>query len=139
MNPSKSLMASALLAALAAPVAHAAEPVPQQNPEGVAASAQEGMVIARDRETGKLRNATPAEVKVLKAQESRRKLMMRQPEPAPVVIRKDGTLHKHLGEQSMVYAVATRDGSGKVGMQCVAGADAADAALSSKEPRHDDR
>ena len=139
MNTSKTLLAIALLAALAAPLAHAAEPVPQQNPEGVAASAQEGIVISRDRETGKLRNATPAEVKVLKAQEARRNLMMRQSESAPVVIRKDGTLHKHLGEQSMVYAVVTRDGSGKVGMQCVKGPDAADAALTTKEHRHDDR
>lgn len=139
MKTSKASLATALLAALAAPLTHAAQPVPQQNLEGVAASALERMVISRDRETGKLRNATPAEVKVLKAQEARRNLMMRQPEPAPVVIRKDGTLHKHLGEQSMVYAIVTRDGAGKIGMQCVKGADAADAALTTKEHRHDDR
>ncbi len=139
MNTSKTLLASALLAALAMPRAHAADPVPQETVSKAPADAQEGMVVTRDAQTGKLRNATPAEVKVLKAQESRRNLMMRQAEPAPVVIRKDGTLHKHLGERSLVYSVVTRDESGKVGMQCVTGADAADAALTRRESRHDDR
>jgi hypothetical protein len=108
---------------------------------GTCASAgeQDGMVVVRDAQTGALRNATPAEVKVLKAQESRRNLMTRQPEPSPVVIRKDGTLHKHLGERSMVYSVVTRDDAGKLGMECVKGADAADAALNKEEHRHEER
>lgn len=102
------------------------------------AGEQDGMVVVRDAQTGALRNATPAEVKVLRAQETAKRGLVAEP-PSPVMIRKDGTLQKHLGERSMVYSVVTRDDAGKLGMQCVKGAEAADAALNQQEHHHEDR
>jgi hypothetical protein len=97
---------------------------------------QSGMVVVRDAQTGKLRNASPAEVKALRAQESQRALV--QPDAAPTVtIRQDGTLHKHLGDGEMVYSVTTRDADGKLGMQCVNGEEAANAALARPAPNPD--
>jgi hypothetical protein len=94
---------------------------------------QQGMVVVRDAQTGQLRNATPAEVKALRAQETRRGLVA--PEAASAVtIRRDGTMQKHLGERGMVYSVVTRDANGKLGTQCVNGEDAAKAALEHPAP-----
>lgn len=102
------------------------------------AQEQEGMVVVRDAQSGQLRNATPAEVKALRAQDPAQRALVAEP-PSPVLIRKDGRLQKRLGERSLVYSVATRDDAGKLGMECVQGAQAADAALKQPEHRHEDR
>lgn len=102
------------------------------------AGEQDGMVVVRDVQTGLLRNATPAEVKALRAQDATRRGLVAEP-PSPVTIRKDGTLQKRLGERSMVYSVVTRDDAGKLDMECVQGAAAADAALNQPEHRHEIR
>jgi hypothetical protein len=94
---------------------------------------QEGMVVVRDAQTGQLRNATPAEVKALRAQETRRGLVAPEP-PSAVTIRSDGTMQKRLGERGMVYSVVTRDADGKLGTQCVKGEEAAQAALERPAP-----
>lgn len=102
------------------------------------AGAQDGMVVVRDAQTGLLRNGTPAEVKALRAQEATQRGLAAEP-PSPVVIRKNGTLQKRLGERSLVYSVTTRGDAGKLDMDCVQGAAAADAALNQPEHRHEDR
>jgi hypothetical protein len=101
---------------------------------GNAASAEqaEGMVVVRDAHTGLLRNATPAEVKVLRAQEVQRGIT--RPQPAPVTVRPNGTRQKHLGERGLVYSIVSRDANGKLSAQEAIGEDAADAALKAPAP-----
>ncbi len=94
---------------------------------------QQGMVVVRDAQTGQLRNATPAEVKALRAQEVQRGLTRPAP-PSPVTVRKDGTRQKHLGESGLVYSVVTRDADGKLQSREVSGEDAANAALKAPAP-----
>jgi hypothetical protein len=96
---------------------------------GVAGAQQdESMVVVRDARTGLLRNATPAEVKVLRAQEVQLGITRPQP-PAPVTVRADGTRQKHLGERGQVYSIVSRDANGKLAAQEAIGEDAANAAL----------
>jgi hypothetical protein len=129
MSSKSSMALAALLAAGAAcSLPAAAEPDRQQ-----------GMVVVRDAQTGQLRNATPAEVKALRAQQSTRGLAA--PDAASTItIRGNGTIQKHLGERGMVYSVAKRDADGKLGTECVTGEDAARAALerpaTTTQPEH---
>jgi hypothetical protein len=108
----------------------------------VAAAGQQGMVVARDPETGALRTPTAAEMKELAA---RRPATLAPPAPAVMVKRADGTRTVRLGEKGLVYSVATRDASGKLAQQCVTGEQAASAILSqpahshNEEHRHEDR
>ena len=92
-------MSSKLSIALAALFAAGAYGLPAP----ASADPQEGMVVVRDRTTGQFRNATPAEVKALRAQQTQRTLAPAA--PSPVTLRKDGSRHKHLGENAMVYSV----------------------------------
>ena len=93
----------------------------------------EGMVVVRDARTGLLRNATPAEVKVLRAQEVHLGIAPPQP-PAPVTVRADGTRQKHLGERGLVYSIVTRDANGKLSAKEAIGEEAANAALTAPAP-----
>lgn len=95
----------------------------------VAAEPQEGMVVVRDANTGKFRAPTAAELSALEAQRTTRGLVQRGAAPSVITIRPNGTVHKHLGDNAMVYSVASRDVHGKLGMQCVKDEDAANAAL----------
>jgi hypothetical protein len=118
MSSKPSMALAALLAAGAAcSLPAAAEQDPQQ-----------GLIVVRDAQTGKLRNATPAEAKVLRAQQVRRNLVA-PAATSTINVRRDGTLHKHLGERGMVYSVVTRNAEGKLDTQCVKGEEAAEAAL----------
>jgi hypothetical protein len=118
MTSKPSMALAALLAAGAAcSLPAAAEP-----------DAQPGMVVVRDAQTGKMRHATPAEVKALRSQQVARTLAA-PAATSPVTVRADGTMHKRLGERGMVYSVVTRDADGKLGTQCVKGDEAAQAAL----------
>ena len=128
---SKSLMAlAALLAAsaLGLPAAAGAEP-------------HEGMVVVRDASTGKFRVPSAAELKALQAQQTTRGLVRRGAVESLVTIRPNGTVHKRLGENAMVYSVVHRNTHGKLAMQCVKGEEAANAALerpaSATEQEHD--
>ena len=87
----------------------------------------EGMVVVRDASTGQLRNATPAEVKALRAQEVQ--LGITRAAPAPAAVRADGTRHKLLGERGQVYSIVSRDANGKLWAQEAIGENAANAAL----------
>jgi hypothetical protein len=117
-SKSSMALAASLLAALAhgLPAAAAAEP-------------QDGMVVVRDANTGKFRAPTIAELRALQAQPTAPGLVQRGAAQSVVTVRSNGTLHKHLGENAMVYSVASRDSGGKLAMQCVKGEDAANAAL----------
>jgi hypothetical protein len=123
MSSSTSMALAALLAASAFSL-----------PAAASADQQEGMVVVRDAYTGQLRNATPAEVKVLRAQETAKGLVAHEAAPSAVTVRENGTRQKHLGESRMVYSVVSRDAGGKLGMQCVNGEDAANAALARPAP-----
>jgi hypothetical protein len=123
MSTNTSMALSALLAASALSL-----------PAAASAEQQEGMIVVRDAHTGKFRNATPAEMRTLRAQEAQRGLVKREAAPSVVTIRENGTVHKHLGESAMVYSVVSRDAAGKLGMQCVKGEHAANAALERPAP-----
>lgn len=122
-------MSSKSTIALAALLAAGAFSVPAP-----ARAQQEGMVVVRDALTGQLRNATPAEVKALRAQQPARPLSAREAAESAVTVREDGTRAKHLGERAMVYSVVARTPDGQLGMQCVKGEDAAKAALEQPAP-----
>ncbi|MDQ2989429.1 MAG: hypothetical protein M3R60_10055 [Pseudomonadota bacterium] len=121
-------MSSKSSIALAALLASGAFALP-----AAAAEPQEAMVVVRDANTGKLRPPTAAELRVLQQQKVLG-LVKPEVEESLVTIRPNGTVHKHLGEKAMVYSVVRRDGRGKLGMQCVKGQDAADAALAQPAP-----
>lgn len=95
---------------------------------------EQGMVVARDALTGQLRNATPAEVKALRAQQPAPDQSARAAAASAVTVRADGTRVKRLGERAMVYSVVARAPDGTLGMQCVKGEDAANAALAQPAP-----
>jgi hypothetical protein len=123
MTSKPSMALAALLAAGAACSLPAAA-----EPDG-----QQGMVVVRDAQTGKLRHPSPAEVKALRAQPLARALAA-PAATSPVTVRRDGTMHKRLGERGMVYSVVTRDADGKLHDQCVQGAAAADKAVHAPAP-----
>jgi hypothetical protein len=108
----------------------------------VAAAGQQGMVAARDPQTGELRTPTAQEMKELAAQ---RPATLAPPAPAVVVKRADGTRQVRLGERGLVYSVVTRDAGGKLAQQCVTGERSAEGALTqsahthNEEHRHEDR
>lgn len=122
-------MSSSISMALAALLAAGASCLPA----AASADPQEGMVVVRDPATGQLRNATPAEVKALRAQQTGHALVRREA-PAAVTVRENGTKHKHLGESRMVYSVVSRGADGKLDMQCLKGEDAASAAVTRPAP-----
>jgi hypothetical protein len=121
MSSKSSMALAALLAAGAFALPAAAEP-------------QDGMVVVRDPNTGKLRAPTPAELKTLQAQQKTLGLVQHGAAESLVTIRPNGTLHKRLGESALVYSVVHRDAHGRLAMQCVKGADAANAALEDPAP-----
>ncbi|MDB5958962.1 MAG: hypothetical protein JWP59_256 [Massilia sp.] len=95
-----------------------------------AAAAQDGMVAARDPQTGLLRAATPAELRALGAPS-----LSLRPAAGPVKIRSDGRRELHLGEAALVHATIRRDADGRLTTSCVEGDDQAPA----KEAAHADR
>lgn len=123
MSSKSSMALAALLVAGALGQAAAADNEPQ-----------EAMVVVRDANTGLLRAPTAAELGVLRAQQKALGLAKPGTVESLVTIRPNGTVHKHLGDNAMVYSVVRRDGHGKLGMQCVKGQDAASAALEQPAP-----
>lgn len=107
-------------------------------PSKARAEDEAGMVVARDPVTGQTRMATPAEVRALRQQAEAKGMAPAKAASAPVVRRENGTLHKHMGESSLVYSVARRQADGKLDTECVQGGDAAEAAQH-RERSHDDR
>jgi len=101
----------------------------------VRAAGQDGMVIVKDPQTGKMRAPTPDELKALRAKTPQAALQGGTARPA-VTHRTDGSHGVRLGEKSLVYEVVTRDADGKLTSQCVHGEDAVHDALT-KSREHD--
>lgn len=92
------------------------------------AAGQDGMTVARDPQTGKLRPATPQETNALRAK-APATAGATAPRAASLAARRDGARGVRLGEKTMVYEVVTRGPDGKLSSQCVQGAGAAAEAL----------
>jgi hypothetical protein len=83
------------------------------------AAGQEGMVVVRDPQTGKMRAPTADELKALRAQTPSAALAA--PRQPAAVSRGDGSRGVRLGEKNMVYEVVTRGADGKLTRECVEG------------------
>lgn len=103
-------------------------------PHHASAQDQQGMVVARDAQTGQLRAPTPAESRALAPKST---TSMTAPAMPSLVTHPSGARGVRLGERGLVYSVVTRDSDGKLSDQCVHGEGAADKALHDHE-RHDE-
>jgi hypothetical protein len=90
---------------------------------------QDGMVVVRDPQTGKMRAPTPDELKVLRNNTPAAAALSSVPRAASLGTRHDGARGVRLGDRTMVYDVVTRGADGKLSRQCVEGADAAQNAI----------
>lgn len=101
------------------------------------AAGQEGQTVAKDKRTGKLRNATAAEVQQLnelrKAErEALKAARAASGAPATGVARlqQNGVVAAHVDEESMMHTVVRRTADGKLEAECAHGSHAAHTALS---------
>lgn len=91
---------------------------------------QEGMVVVRDPQTGKMRAPTPEELRALRAKAPPSAAALSgAPQQNKALTRRDGARGVRLGEKNLVYEVVTRGPDGKLGSQCVQGDAAAEDAL----------
>lgn len=110
-------------------------------------SGQEGMVVVRDAQTGKMRAPTPQELRELRAKNpaSSAAVAGTPPQQQPKALSgRHGGHGVRLGEKTLVYDVVTRGEDGKLSSQCVQGEDAAQHALHTEhaqqeEHRHEAR
>jgi hypothetical protein len=87
---------------------------------------QEGMVVVRDAQTGKMRAPTPEELRALRAKAPPSSAaVIGTPRTQQQLSRRDGSRGVRLGEKSLVYDVVTRGEDGKLSSQCVQGEAAA--------------
>jgi len=105
-------------------------------------TAQSGMIVVRDAQTGQLRAPTAAEARALSPSPAMSAAMRATP-PA-LVAHPGGSKQVKLGERGLVYSVVTRGADGKLHDQCVQGAAAAEKAVHApasaahhEEHRHD--
>lgn len=116
------------------------------------AAGQDGQTVFKDPTSGQLRAPTADEAKELndlrdqqRAEQKAAKAAARQPgEKVPGVMlrRPNGIAEAVLDEDSISYSVMTRNAAGELVLQCVTGADQAQATLTtaateSKEHQHD--
>jgi hypothetical protein len=91
---------------------------------------QEGMVVVRDPQTGKMRAPTPQELRELRAKAPPSAASLSStPQQNRALSRRDGARGVRLGEKTLVYDVVTRGEDGKLSTQCVHGEAAAQDAL----------
>jgi hypothetical protein len=107
---------------------------------------QEGMVVVKDAQTGKMRAPTPEELRALRAKAPPPAASLSGTTSAPKnLTRRDGARGVRLGEKTLVYEVVTRGEDGTLSEQCVQGEDAAKDALQHpanaqhKEHKHEAR
>jgi hypothetical protein len=86
---------------------------------------QEGMVVVKDKQTGKMRAPTPEELRALRAKTPAAAGLTGAPAAPKTLTRRDGARGVRLGEKTLVYDVVTRGEDGKLSEQCVQGEDAA--------------
>lgn len=107
------------------------------------AAGQEGQTVAKDPRTGKLRNATAAEVKQLnelrKAEREAQKAARAAsgaPEAGVARLQQNGVVAAHVDEESMMHTVVRRTADGKLEAECTHGKHAAESALSTPVSTH---
>jgi hypothetical protein len=106
---------------------------------------QEGMVVVRDPQTGKMRAPTPEELQALRAKAPPPNAALTTPQAPRELSRRDGARGVRLGEKSLVYDVVTRGEDGKLSSLCVQGEAAAREAMEHpastfhKEHNHESR
>jgi hypothetical protein len=135
------MMTLSMLAALCVLASLSMHAKAQERKEG-----QEGMVVVRDPQTGKMRAPTPEELRQLRAKAPRAAAAVAgAPQEGKQLSRRDGARGVRLGEKSLVYDVVTRGADGKLSEQCVQGEAAAQDAMQHpanaehKEHRHEAR
>ena len=145
MSYQKNLLAlpcAALCAALSFPAAAQEQSGTTQPAAAQSGTAQSGMVVVRDPQTGELRAPTAAESRALAPQGPSAGISAKAAAPAAVT-HPGGARQVRLGERSLVYSVVTRGPDGKLAEQCVHGEAAADkaahapASAQQKEHSHD--
>lgn len=110
-------------------------------------SGQEGMVVVRDPQTGKMRAPTPQELRELRAKAPRSSAAVAgtPPQQPKALTGRHGAHGVRLGEKTLVYDVVTRGEDGKLSSQCVHGDAAAQDAMQhsdhaqQEEHRHEAR
>jgi hypothetical protein len=140
------LSALAALCVLASVTMHA-KAAGQDDQQGKKAKQrQEGMVVVRDAQTGKMRAPTPEELRALRANAPPSSAALTGTAQAPRQLsRRDGARGVRLGERSLVYDVVTRGEDGKLSGLCVQGEAAAREAMDNpasafhKEHNHEAR
>ena len=107
------------------------------------AAGQEGQTVAKDKQTGKLRNATAAEMQELNAlrkaeREAQKAARAASGAPAAGVARlqQNGVVAAHVDEESMMHTVVRRTADGKLEAECAHGEHAAESALSTPVSTH---
>lgn len=130
MSKQKFLNASAM-AALCALAVFSLQTKAQEQARPANPAGQDGMVVVRDAQTGKMRPPTPDELKALRPRSAASAAFGagKAPQGQPLAPRRDGARGVRLGEKNMVYEVVTRGADGKLTGECVHGEAAADAAL----------
>jgi hypothetical protein len=94
------------------------------------AERQEGMVVVRDAQTGKMRAPTTDELKALRGKRpGAAAATTGAAQPQALTGRRPGTHGVRLGEKNMVYEVVSRGPDGKLTSECVQGEAAAEQAL----------
>ena len=86
-----------------------------------------GLRAFKDRDTGRLRPATPEELEAVAAEAP-----AVAEQPVAVYRHSSGALMAEVGESAMTYSVARKSGDGRLDMQCVTGPEAARKSLGAK-------
>lgn len=95
-----------------------------------AVQSNESMTVVRDAETGKLRNATAAEMEELRAQASSKQRTMRVAPQVPMQkFHPSGARGARLTDEFVTSSVAVRKADGSIEMQCFDSHDAATSAV----------
>jgi hypothetical protein len=114
------------------------------------AAGQDGQTVFKDPQTGKLRNPTATEAKQLndlraaqRAAAAAERKASGAPQANVATLQSNGVVQAFVDEESISYSVMTRDANGKLVLQCVTGATAANetisnpATIESKEHQHE--
>lgn len=105
-----------------------------------AAWADEGAVVVRDAQTGRLRAPTAQEFKALKERDAKAAALRPVAPPAQEYVRRNGAVGVKVDPSLMTYSVMTRQADGKLREQCVTGEHSAHslvAGATSEEHSHD--